>query len=153
MGIGDIIIIVALVVGAIILGIYYLNKLAYKKMDAQQTLIDRAKQSTTIFVINKKRAKISEVNLPKVVLDSMPKFYKLFKLRFVQAKIGPQIMTLICDKKVYNSIQVKKNVKVELAGIYIVKIIGQKSDEEIKTIKKEKKAKKKQDLKNKKDSK
>lgn len=145
MSIGDIIIIVALVIGGVVIGMYYLNRFAYKKMDTQQTLIEKSKQTTSIFVINKKRAKISEVNVPKVMVDNMPKLYKFMKLRFVQAKIGPQIMTLICDKKVYEAIPLKKNVKVELAGIYIVKIVGQKSDEEIKALKKKKKQEKKQE--------
>ena len=141
MGYGDILIIVAIVIGIILFGLYYLNKIAYKKMNSQQEFIDRSKQLTSIFVIDKKRAKIKDVNMPKIVLEKMPKIYKIMKLNFVQAKIGPQIMTLICDKKVFAAVPIKKNIKVELAGIYIVSMVGMKTPAELKAIKKAKKLK------------
>ena len=138
MSTGDIIIIITIIVGVILGGLYYLNKKATKKMGDHQDMINRSKQTTTIFVIDKKKTKITEVNMPKIVTEQMPKIYKFLKLYFVQAKIGPQIMTLMCDKKVFNAITVKKNVKVELAGIYIVSVVGMKTDKEIKKAKKQK---------------
>ena len=144
MSTGDIIIIITIIVGVILGGLYYLNKKATKKMGDHQDMINRSKQTTTIFVIDKKKTKITEVNMPKIVTEQMPKIYKFLKLYFVQAKIGPQIMTLICDKKVFNAITVKKNVKVELAGIYIVSVVGMKTDKELKEIKKAKKQKEKE---------
>lgn len=139
----DIFLLILIIVGVIFGVLYWLNKKASQKMGDQQDIIDRTKQTTSIFVLDKKRAKITEVNMPKAVTENMPKFYKYLKLNFVQAKIGPQIMTLICDKRIYNAITVKKNIKVELAGIYIVNVIGMKSKEEYKAIQKEKKAKEK----------
>ena len=144
MSTGDIIIIITIIVGVILGGLYYLNKKANKKMGDHQDMINRSKQTTTIFVIDKKKTKITEVNMPKIVTEQMPKIYKFLKLYFVQAKIGPQIMTLMCDKKVFNAITVKKNVKVELAGIYIVSVVGMKTDKELKEIKKAKKQKEKE---------
>lgn len=150
MSTGDIIILVVGIIAAVFAGLYFLNRWAYKKMDTQQTLIDKSKQTATIFVIDKKKDKITNVNMPKVVIENMPKVYKYMKMRFVQAKIGPQIMTLICDKRIFEAIPVKKNVKVELAGIYIVNVIGMKSAEELKQMKKEKKLKEKEAKKSKK---
>lgn len=141
---GDIIIILTIVIGVILGGLYWLNKKATKKMGDHQEMIDRSKQTTTIFVIDKKKAKITDVNMPKVVTEQMPKIYKFLKLYFVQAKIGPQILTLMCDKRVFNAISVKKNIKVELAGIYIVSVVGMKSEKELKEIKKAKKEKEKE---------
>ena len=46
----------------------------------------------------------------------------------VIAKIGPQITTLLCDEKIYKDLPVKKQVKVELAGLFIVGIKGPKAD-------------------------
>lgn len=140
---GDIIIIVMAIVVAIIAGLYFLNKWAYKKMDGQQAIIDKAKTLTNIYVIDKKKDKISNVNMPKAVVDQMPKIYKFMKMRFVQAKIGPQIITLICDKNVFEALPTKKSVKVELAGLYIVGMPGLKSKKEMKAAKKEKEAQKK----------
>lgn len=136
LGTSDIIILVVLILGAILGLLIFLNKKASQKMGEQQDIINRSKQVTSIFVIDKKHAKINDVNLPKIVSENIPKFYKFLKLYFVQAKVGPQIMTLMCSKKIYKLIQVKKNIKVELAGIYIVDIIGMKSKEELKSLKK-----------------
>nr|WP_317359187.1 hypothetical protein [uncultured Tyzzerella sp.] len=144
MSTGDIIIIVTIIIGAILGILYWLNKKASKKMGEHQDMINRSKQTTTIFVIDKKKAKITEVNMPKMVTEQMPKFYKFLKLYFVQAKIGPQILTLMCDKHVFNAITVKKNIKVELAGIYIVSVVGMKSQKELKEMKKAKKDKEKE---------
>ncbi len=139
----DWIIIIAVILGAILAGLYFLNKWAYKKMDTQQTMIEKMKNSMSIYVIDKKHDKITNVNMPKAVMEQMPKIYKRMKLYFVQAKIGPQIMTLMCDKRVFAAIPIKKNVKVEIAGMYIVSVAGMKSPEEMKALKKEKKLKEK----------
>ncbi len=139
----DWIIIIAVILGAILAGLYFLNKWAYKKMDTQQTMIEKMKNSMSIYVIDKKHDKITNVNMPKAVMEQMPKIYKRMKLYFVQAKIGPQIMTLMCDKRVFAAIPIKKNVKVEIAGMYIVSVAGMKSPEEMKALRKEKKLKEK----------
>ncbi len=143
----DWIIIIAVVIGGIFVGLYFLNKWAYKKMDTQQTMIDKVKNSMSIYVIDKRRDKITNVNMPKAVVDQMPKIYKKMKLCFVQAKIGPQIMTLICDKKLFEGIPLKKNIKVEIAGIYIVSVAGLKTPQELKQIQRDKKAKAKAEAK------
>lgn len=140
----DIIIIVMFVGAGLVALLFFINKKASKKINEQQELVERSKQLTSMYVIDKKRSKISEVNMPSMVVEQMPKYYKYLKLNFVQAKVGPQIVTLMCDKKVFNAMPLKKNVKVELAGMYIVTLIGMKSDEELKQLKKDKKAKEKQ---------
>lgn len=143
----DWIIVVVVIIVAVFVGLYFLNKWAYKKMDTQQTMIEKMKNSMSIYVIDKKRDKITNINMPKAVVEQMPKIYKKMKMCFVQAKIGPQIMTLICDKKVFAAIPIKKNVKVEIAGIYIVSVAGMKTPQEMKAIQKEKKAKAKAEAK------
>lgn len=145
LGTMDIIILVVIIVGVVFGLLYWLNKKASQKLGDQQEIIQRSKQTTSIFVIDKKHSKITDVNMPKAVIENMPKFYKFLKLYFVQAKIGPQIMTLMCDKKVFKAIPLKKNIKVELAGIYIVNVVGMKTKEELKAIQKEKKEKNKKD--------
>ena len=44
--------------------------------------------------------KISEANLPKVVIDNVPKMMRRSKVPIVKAKVGPRIMTFMCDEKV-----------------------------------------------------
>lgn len=140
---GDIFIIVAVVTVLIVVGLYYLNRWAAKKMSAQQDAIDKNKQNATIFVIDKKRDYAKNVNLPKIVMDNLPKTYRRMKMNFVKAKVGPQIVTMICDKKVFEAMPEKKNVNVEIAGIYILGIKGMKTEAQKKAAEKEKKNKQK----------
>lgn len=146
----DIVLIVMAIVVLVVAGLYFLNRAAYKKMDEQQEMINQTKQYATIYVIDKKRDKITNVNMPAIVMNQIPWYAKHIKMYFVKAKIGPQIMTLMCDKNVFNGIPVKKNVKAEISGIYIVSFAGLKSAEEMKKIQKEKKKKQKEEAKKKK---
>lgn len=132
MGPLDIVLLVFLVIVVIVAGLYFLNKWAYKRMDQQQSIIDRAKQVTSIYVIDKAKMKAAEANLPKAVQEQLPRMYKMMKVPLVKAKIGPQVVTLMCDKAVYDALPVKKNVKVEIAGIYIVSMPGMKTKQEMK---------------------
>ena len=75
-------------------------------------------------MIDKKIEKPSAANVTKAVYEQMPKTAKMRKMPLVKAKVGPQIVNLMCDKSVFEIIPVKKNVKVELAGIYIVSVKG-----------------------------
>lgn len=149
----DIALLVFIVIALIIFGLYKLNKWAYGKMDQQQSLINSQKMTQTIYVIDKKRDKITNVNMPKVVMDNLPKRAKLMKMCFVKAKIGPQFMTFICDKPVFEAIPVKANVKADIAGMYIVDFAGYKTKEEMKEKEKAKKSKEKEEKKNEKKNK
>lgn len=143
----DIVLIVMAIVVVLVAALYFLNRAAYKKMDEQQDMINQTKQHMSIYVIDKKHDKITNVNMPAIVMNQIPWYAKYIKMYFVKAKIGPQIMTLMCDKNVFNGIPVKKNIKAELAGIYIVSFAGMKSAEEMKKIRKEKKQKQKEEAK------
>lgn len=121
------VLIIIIVVLAIILGVlYYFNKVSMRKMVQSQDFIDKNRTTVQIFVIDKKQEKPSPTNLPKAVYEQMPKTSKMRKANLVRAKIGPQITTLICDKPVYNVLPLKKSIKVDLAGLYIVGITGMK---------------------------
>ena len=62
----------------------------------------------------------------------MPKYLRASKVPIVKAKIGPKIMSLICDPKVFDIIPVKKEVKAVLSGIYIMDVRGLRSGLETK---------------------
>ncbi len=128
-----------IIIVLIVCALYFLNRAAYKKMDEQQALIDSTKMSATIYVIDKKRDKITNINLPKAAQDQIPAYAKLMKMYFVKAKIGPQIVTLMCDKNVFNAVPLKKNIKAQISGMYLVDFVGLKSAEQMKQEKKEKK--------------
>ncbi|NLM12269.1 MAG: hypothetical protein GX209_00780 [Epulopiscium sp.] len=114
------IILAVLVVLGVVL--YFFGKKMQTKMDQQQSLINQHKMVTSILVIDKKKTKITNSNLPKTVIDQFPKWYRFRKLPLVKAKIGPQITTFICDEKVFKNLPTKKVVKVEIAGLYILSI-------------------------------
>ena len=57
-----------------------------------------------------------------MVIDQTPKYMFWAKVPVVKAKVGPKIMTLIADEKVFEQIPVKKEVKVVISGIYITAI-------------------------------
>ena len=46
------------------------------------------------------------------------------KVPVVKAKVGPRIMTLMCDAQIYPLIPVKKEVKATVSGIYITGVKG-----------------------------
>ena len=117
-----IVIAAVLLVGVIVL--YFLGKKAQKRQEAQQAQIDAAKQSVSMLIIDKKRMKIKESGLPQMVIDQTPKLLRGSKLPIVKAKVGPQILSLVCDEKIFDSIPVKKEVKASVSGIYVTEVKG-----------------------------
>lgn len=124
MNASDVVIIIIVILALLIAGMYYLNKKGMKRMIQAQDFIDQNRTTVQIFVIDKRQEKPSPTNMPKVVYEQMPKATKMRKTNLVRAKVGPQIVTLMCDKPVYNALPTKKNVKVDIAGMYIVSIAG-----------------------------
>ena len=116
------IILAVLLVAVVVL--YFLGKKAQKKQDEQQAQIDAMKQTVSMLIIDKKRMKLKEACLPQAVLDQTPKLLRGSKLPIVKAKVGPQIMSLICDEKIFDSVPVKKEVKAVVSGIYITDVKG-----------------------------
>ena len=114
------------------------NKLR-KKQTENQAQIDAAKQIMSMLIIDKKKMKLKEAGLPKIVLEQTPKYLQRSKVPVVKAKIGPKVMTLMADPKVYDQIPIKAEVKAEVSGIYIT---GIKSVRGGKIVVEEKKAKK-----------
>ena len=77
-----------------------------------------------MLVIDKKRLPLKESGLPQMVIDQAPKLMRRTKLPIVKAKIGPKISILIADEKIFDLIPVKKEVKADVSGLYIVGVRG-----------------------------
>ncbi len=116
--------VILLVLVAVIVGLYFLGKKAQKKQAEQQELMNANRQTVSMLIIDKKRMKIRESGLPQMVIDQTPKLMRGSKLPIVKAKVGPQILSLISDEKVFDSIPVKKEVKAVVSGIYILEVKG-----------------------------
>ena len=116
------VILAVLVVAAVVL--YFFGKKAQKKQAEQQQMLEANKQTVSMLIIDKKRMKIKESGLPQMVIDQTPKMMRNSKLPIVKAKVGPQIMSLISDEKIFDSIPVKKEVKAVVSGIYVLDVKG-----------------------------
>ncbi|MBR5577747.1 MAG: hypothetical protein IKW28_01990 [Lachnospiraceae bacterium] len=117
------IVIVVILIAAVVV-LYFLGKKAQKKQEEQQAQIEAMKQTVSMLIIDKKRMKLKDAGFPQQVMDSANRFAKNAKLPVVKAKVGPQIMSLVCDEKIFDSIPVKKEVKATVSGIYITSVKG-----------------------------
>ena len=119
------VLLIILVILVIVLAVlYFLGKKAQKKQEAQQAQIEAAKQTVSMLIIDKKRMPLKETGLPQMVIDQTPKLMRRMKLPVVKAKVGPKVMTLVSDEKIFDLIPVKKEVKAQVSGIYIVGVKG-----------------------------
>lgn len=112
-------IILGIVIAGLVAGYFYLKKRMKGKMDDQQVLVNQHKVATSILVLEKKKDRIQNANMPKSVLEQIPRIYKVRKVPIVKAKIGPQVMDLLCEEDVFDKLPEKKTVRVDLAGIFI----------------------------------
>lgn len=122
---GTIVLIVILVVlVAVLIALYFFGKKAEKKQAEQKAQMDAVAQTMNMLIIDKKRMKLKEAGLPAVVLKNTPKYLRRTKVAVVKAKVGPKIMTLMCDEQIFPLIPVKKEVKAVVSGIYITNVRG-----------------------------
>ena len=125
MSTGWIVLIVTLVIIAVFAAaLYFLGKKAKKRQEEQQQQIDANKQTLSMLIIDKKRMKIKDSGLPAAVIAQTPKIMRGSKLPIVKVKVGPQVMNLVCDEKIFDSVPIKKEVKAVVSGIYITEVRG-----------------------------
>ncbi len=119
---------IVLIVLAVVLVLFIIliivGRKMQKKQEASQADIEAASQIMSMLIIDKKRMRIKDANLPKIVTEQIPKYMKAAKMPIVKAKVGPKVMTLIADVKVFDSLPVKMESKVKVSGIYITEIIS-----------------------------
>lgn len=120
--------IVLLVILAILIialvALYFLGRKAQRKQAQQQEQINAIKQTVSMLIIDKKRMKIKDSGLPQMVIDQTPKLLRSSKMPIVKAKVGPQIMSLVCEERIFDSVPIKKEVKAVVSGIYITDVKG-----------------------------
>ena len=131
-----VLIIILVVLVALVVVLYFVGKKMQKKQAEQEAQIEAAKQTVTMLIIDKKKMKLKDAGLPAAVLEQTPKYMRRAKLPVVKAKIGPQIMSLICDASIFDIVPVKKEVKATVSGIYITDVKGLRTSLEQKPVKK-----------------
>lgn len=129
-------IIVMVVLIGVVIALYFLGKKAQKKQEEQQSQIDAMKQTVSMLIIDKKKMRLKDAGLPQAVLDQTPKLMRNSKLPIVKAKVGPQVLSLVCDAKIFDDVPVKKEVKAVVSGIYITGVKGLHGKQEAKPVKK-----------------
>ena len=112
-------IIVAVILIAAIIVLYFLGKRMKKKQEEQEQYLASNKQTVSMLIIDKKKVRFKDAGFPQSVIDQAPKISRSMKVPVVKAKVGPQILTLIADEKIFDQIPVKKEVKAIVSGMYI----------------------------------
>ncbi len=117
-------IIVLLVLILICVALYFFGKKTQKRNEESQQQMEASKQTVPMLVIDKRKMKLKEAGLPAIVLEKTPFYLRRSKVPIVKAKVGPKIMTFMCDAKVYDIIPLKKEVRADVSGIYITGVKG-----------------------------
>lgn len=122
-----IVLVIAIVLGVGCILLYRKGKEMQERSESTQEQMKIGAQTQSLLVIDKKRMPLKDANLPKIVLEQTPKIYRRSKVPVVKVKIGPKILTMICDDKIFDLIPLKKEVKAVINGIYIMDVKGLRS--------------------------
>lgn len=125
----QIVLIVLGVIAAILVILYFVGT----KLQTKQANADKAMQQmsmvVSLLVIDKQKLRVKDSGLMKQVQDAIPAYIRWRKFPIVKARVikaniagGAQVMSFICDPKVFKIMPVKTEVKVTIAGIYITKL-------------------------------
>lgn len=108
MKVWQVLLIILVILIAVLVVLYFLGKRAQKKQEENQAQIEAAKQTVNMLIIDKKRLPDQRIRTPQMVIDQTPKLMRRTKLPIVKAKIGPRIMTMVADEKIFDLIPLKK---------------------------------------------
>lgn len=131
-----IVLIIVVIIGVACFFLYRKGKDMQEKYESTQEQMRASAQTQSLLVIDKKRMKLKDANLPKIVMEQTPKMRRNAKVPIVKVKIGPKVVSMICDDKVFDVIPVKKEVKAVINGLYIMEVKGLRSNLDTKPEKK-----------------
>lgn len=118
----NVLLVILLIVVVALVALYFVGRKLEKRQVEQQQAMEAAAQTVSMLVIDKKKMRLKDAGLPKIVYEQTPKYMRRAKLPIVKAKVGPRVMTLIADGRVFESLPVKTEAKVVVSGIYITEI-------------------------------
>ena len=119
-----VLLVIAVILVIVLVALYYFGRKLEKRQAEGQAQLDAAAQTVSMLIIDKKKLRMKESGLPQMVIDQTPKLMRRTKLPIVKAKIGPRIMTMVADEKIFDLIPLKKEVKATISGIYITDVRG-----------------------------
>lgn len=117
--VGIVLLVIIAVLIIAMIALYILGRRMQKKEAESQSQMEAASQSMTFYIIDMKRMKFKDANLPKIVMEQTPKYARRVKLPILKVKVGPRVMSLICDPKVFDTLAPKQEVKAKVSGIYV----------------------------------
>lgn len=128
-----IILIVLAVVAVILLILYFVGSRLQKKQLKAEKAMQNSSLTVSLLVIDKQKLRVKDSGLMKQVQDAIPAYLKWRKFPIVKARIvkaniagGAAVMSFICDDKVFKVMPTKTEVKVQISGIYITKLLSAK---------------------------
>lgn len=119
-----ILIVITVLLLAATIALYIVGKKSQKKKEEQDAQIAATAQTISMLIIDKKRMKLKDSGLPAAVIAQTPKIVRGSKMPIVKAKVGPKIMTFICEEEIFDRIPTKKEVKAVVSGLYITSVKG-----------------------------
>lgn len=125
-----VLLVIAIVLLIAVIALYFVGKKAQKKKEEQDAQIAASAQTISMLIIDKKKMRLKDAGLPAAVMEQTPKMLRRSKMPIVKAKVGPKVMTLICDAQIYDSIPTKKEVKAVVSGLYITGVKGLRGSNE-----------------------
>ncbi|MCR4797864.1 MAG: hypothetical protein K5853_05380 [Lachnospiraceae bacterium] len=119
-----VLIVITVIMVAAVITLYFLGKKAEKRKAEQDEAAAKISQSVSMLIIDKKKMKLKDSGLPEEMINQMPWYARGSKMPIVKAKIGPKVMTLICDYEIFDQVPVKREVKASVSGLYITSVKG-----------------------------
>lgn len=113
---------IVIVLAIIFVILMFVGRKLQKRQVEQQALMEQMAQTVSMLIIDKKKMKLKDAGLPKQVYEQTPKYLRGTKAPVVKAKIGPKIMTLLCDQEVFDILPIKTEVKAVVSGLYITSV-------------------------------
>ncbi len=118
----NVLLIILAIVAVVLVVLYFLGRKLEKRQIEQQQALEAAAQTVSMLIIDKKKLRLKDSGLPKIVFEQTPKYLRRSKVPVVKAKVGPKIMTLMADAQVFEALPVKSEVRVVISGIYITEL-------------------------------
>ena len=115
-------IVIAVILIGVIISLAVWGKKQQKKMDETEEKIAAASQTVTMLVIDKRRCGLIKPVCLRWLSKLRQSMQRMAKVPIVKAKVGPKVMILISDNKIFDMIPVKQEIKATVSGIYITNV-------------------------------
>ena len=112
-------IIVVVVLGAAIVALFFMGRKAQKQQDEQAQQMQKTAQTMNCYIIDKKKMRMTNAGLPKIVTDSAGWRAQFVRVPMVKVKVGPKVMSMVCDPDVFKILAPHQEVKASVSGMYI----------------------------------